>query len=65
MYTPRSHMSAVEYTCAYHRPTMTKSSKSQGYDKFVSSYRFPSHPTKQNKQVGKPQPSIYTNHIRV
>jgi len=56
-------MSAAEYACAFNRPTTTKSSKSQGYDKFVSFYRFPSYTTKQNKQVGKPQPSIYTNHI--
>jgi len=36
MYTLRSHMCVVEYTCAFHRPTATKSSKSQSYDKFVS-----------------------------
>ena len=36
MYTLRSHTSVIAYTCAFHRPTMTKSSKSQSYDKFVS-----------------------------
>jgi len=30
MYTIRSRMSAIEYTCAFHRPTTTKSSKSKG-----------------------------------
>jgi len=29
MYTLRSHMSVVEYTCVFHRPTSTKSSKLQ------------------------------------
>jgi len=37
MYTLRSHMSVVEYTCAFHRPTTTKSSKSQVT---TSSYQF-------------------------
>jgi len=29
MYTLRSHISAVEYTCAFHQPNTTKSWKSQ------------------------------------
>ena len=33
MYTLRSHMSVVEYTCAFHRSTTTKSSKSQNKTK--------------------------------
>jgi len=37
MYTLRSHMSVVEFICAFHRPTTTKSSKSQVT---TSSYHF-------------------------
>jgi len=29
MYTLRSHMSVVEYTCVFHWPTTTESSKSK------------------------------------
>jgi len=36
MYTHRPHMSAVEYTCVFHRLTTTKPTKSQSYYKFVS-----------------------------
>jgi len=34
MYILRSHMSVVEYTCAFHRPTTTKSQVT------TSSYQF-------------------------
>jgi len=43
MHTLRSHMSVVEYTCAFHRPTTTKSSKLPSYDKFVSFYKNGQH----------------------
>jgi len=36
MHTLKSPMSVVEYTCAFHRTTTTKSSKSPSYDKFIS-----------------------------
>jgi len=36
MYTLRSHISAVKYTCAFHRPTTTKSSKSQSSSLFIT-----------------------------
>jgi len=36
MYTLRSHMSVVVYTCAFHRPTMTKLLKSQGLSLFIT-----------------------------
>jgi len=36
MYTLRSNISAIEYTCAFHQPNTTKSWKSQSSSLFIT-----------------------------
>jgi len=42
MYTIRLHMSEVKYTCAFHRPTTTKSPSSSLFITFPKEFHFQS-----------------------